>query len=154
MNFMIELLGAADANISGSWALELIGKIFAGLALLVTAAWAGYKKAQTSPERITTIKSPVPEVTVRPALEWASRIELAALKSDVDELRTDVDAKLDKILEGQERERGVAREALGKVHARADKTSEALAEVKGELKQISTQMERLLDLATKRSNAR
>jgi type IV secretory pathway VirJ component len=142
------LLSQADPTISGAWALKLVAAIFSGLGVLVTAAWLAYKRGQAAPSMETTIKAPVPVVTVQSAPRWATHDEMAAVAAEVAELREDVDKKLDKLLAGQAEERKVAREALGKVHQRSDKNAEALAELKGELHGLSRNVERLLTIAT------
>lgn len=131
----------ADPQISGNWITALMVAAITALG----GIWLSYKRGQANPNSETTIKSPVPEVTVRQATNYASQEELAGLRHEVEELRADVDKKLDKLLEGQSDERRVAREALGKVHLRADKTAEALAEMKGELTQMNKNLERLLE---------
>lgn len=137
-----------DPLISGAFALKLVAGIFSGLAVLITAVWAAYKKGQAAPATTTTLTEPVPTITVQPAMRWATHDELAAVSVEVAELREDVDKKLDKLLAGQAEERRVAREALGKVHGRSDKNAEALAEMKGELTGLSRNVERLLAIAT------
>lgn len=56
-----------DAQISGTWVLELVTKIFGGLAVLAGAVWAAYKKGQKAPatETTATLKEPVPEIPTR-----------------------------------------------------------------------------------------
>lgn len=144
----------ADSLVSGAFTLKLVGGIFSGLGVLFTAVWMAYKKGQAAPSTETTIKSPVPTVTVQPAMRWATHDELAAVAVEVAELREDVDKKLDKLLAGQAEERKVAREALGKVHSRSDKNAEALAELKGELHGLSRNVERLLTIATQTKTTR
>ena len=154
---MIELLASAvDPQLSGSWVLELVMKLFAGFALLIAAAWAAYKKGQanapTSTE--TTLKPPVPTVTIKTEPVWASREELAKVQHELKELRTDVDHKLDRLLEGQAERADVARTALGKVHKRLDDNTEDLALVRGELTQVNQNVGRLLDIALKKPGSR
>jgi hypothetical protein len=134
----------ADPQISGNW-------ITAFVIAVITAAggiWLSYKRGQANPSHETTIKSPVPTVTVRNEPRWATHDELAAVANDMADLREDVDKKLDKLLAGQAEERRVAREALGKVHSRSDANAVALAELKGEMGQINANVQRLLTLAT------
>ncbi|MCW1884004.1 hypothetical protein OKA04_04640 [Luteolibacter flavescens] len=137
-----------DSHVSGDFTLKLVGGIFSGIGVLFAAVWAAYRKGQSSPTTETTIKAPVPVVTVQSATVWARQDELAALRADVEELKGDMDHKLDRLLAGQAEERKTARDALGKVHGRADKNAESLAELRGEVKQMSTNLERLLVLAT------
>ena len=85
---MIELLASAvDPQLSGSWVLQLVAKLFAGFAILIGAAYAAYKKGQanapTSTER--TLKSPVPTVTIKTEPVWASREELAKVQHELKE---------------------------------------------------------------------
>ncbi len=133
-----------DTQISGNWIIAIMVAAITALG----GIWLSYKRGQANPSHETTIKSPVPTVTVRNEPRWATHDELAAVAVEVAELREDVDKKLDKLLAGQAEERKVAREALGKVHARSDANAVALAEMKGELHGMSKNVERLLTLAT------
>lgn len=150
------LAAAQQQHLTGDWVLELVAKIFGGFAVLIGAAYAAYKKGQanapTSTE--TTLKSPVPTVTIKTEPVWASREELAKVQHELKELRTDVDHKLDRLLQGQAERTDVARVALGKVHKRLDDNTEDLALVRGELTQVNQNVGRLLDIALKKPGAR
>lgn len=75
-------------------------------------------------------------------------VEKLATKKEVGELEKRLVGELEKIQDAQAEERRVARDAQGKVHARSDKNAEALAELKGEVHQMSKNLERLLTIAT------
>jgi hypothetical protein len=139
---------ATDPAISGAWALKLVAGIFSGLGILFTAVWMAFKKGQGSTAVDATVKGPVPEVTVRQATQWATAEEVNALRGEIDDLKADVDRKLDRLIEGQVERGRVAREALNNVHRRLDTATEVTAELKGEVHQISKNVERLLTLAT------
>ena len=136
----------ADPQISGTWitgfVVAVIGAIAAGAAHLKGKAQGRAEATET------TIKSPVPVVTTRTEPRWASHEDLLSVKADLDELKGDMDRKLDKLLEGQQERGKVAREALNNVHRRMDASTEAVAELKGEVHQMSKNVERLLTLAT------
>jgi len=137
-----------DPQISGEWALKLVGGIFTGLGILFTAVWMAFKKGQGSTAVDATIKGQVPEVTVRTAPQWATADEVESLRGEIDDLKRDMDRKLDRLIEGQVERGKVAREALNNVHRRLDTATEVTAELKGEVHQISKNVERLLTLAT------
>lgn len=147
-HLLLILANAVTDSVSGEFALKLVGGIFTGLGILFAAVWAAYKKGQAAPSTETTIKSPVPTVTVQQVQRWATHDELAAVAVEVAELKSDMDRKLDRLLDGQQERGKVAREALNNVHRRMDASTEAVAELKGEMKQISSNVERLLALAT------
>lgn len=137
-----------DPMISGSFALKLVAGIFSGLGVLFAAVWAAYKRGQGNPASETTIKAPVPTVTVRQEQQWATADEVESLRGEIDDLKRDMDRKLDRLIEGQVERGKVAREALNNVHRRLDTATEVTAELKGEVHQISKNVERLLTLAT------
>lgn len=76
--------------------------------------------------------------------------EKVATKEELDALEERISEELQKIEAALLKERDVARTANGTIHARIDKSTEAIAEVKGELNQINANLSRLLDLAMKR----
>lgn len=137
-----------DPMISGSLALKIIAGIFSGLGVLFAAVWAAYKRGQVNPANETTIKAPVPTVTVRQEQQWATADEVQSLRGEIDDLKRDMDRKLDRLIEGQVERGKTAREALNNVHRRLDTATEVTAELKGEVHQISKNVERLLTLAT------
>lgn len=137
-----------DPMISGSFALKLVAGIFSGLGVLFAAVWAAYKRGQGNPASETTIKAPVPTVTVRQEQQWATADEVQSLRGEIDDLKRDMDRKLDRLIEGQQERGKVAREALNNVHRRLDTATEVTAELKGEVHQISKNVERLLTIAT------
>jgi hypothetical protein len=144
---MFDLLAnapAPDPMIPGQWVLALVGVLVSSILAGVLGKNMGKKEA-VKELRVTP---PVPTLTVEMAKRFAEKDELAALKADLDELKNDVDRKLDRLLEGQQERGKVAREALNNVHRRLDGQTEATSELKGEVHQISKNVERLLTLAT------
>ncbi len=130
----------SDPSISGAWALKLVAGIFSGLGVLFTAVWVAFKKGQTS-QTETLVKSPLPEVTTRPAA-------IFIVRSEFDELKADMEKNFDQLKAAMAEERRVARESQGKTHKRSDDNAVALAELKGEVHGMSKNVERLLTLAT------
>lgn len=133
MNFeMMDLLGQTSSGISGEWVLQLIGKIFGGLAVLITAIWAGYKKGQKAPETETTIKNNPFKVTeVKPLAtkeelketEHRLNMKIGRVEAEVESIRDDQKEQFRQILES-----GAAREArIGdKIDATARATHERI----------------------------
>ena len=73
----------------------------------------------------------------------------SASQEELAELKRDIDGRLEKIERALNEERAIARTANGNLHARIDKSTEALAELKGEVHQIGANVSRLLELAMK-----
>ena len=67
-----------------------------------------------------------------------------ASKDELREFEADVCKRFEQIERQINEERKAARVALGKVHARIDKVMEATAEIKGEVRQIGSNVEKLL----------
>ncbi len=116
---MLDLLtlaaaAAPDPQISGAWVLELVAKIFVGIAVLIGAAWAAWKKAEARfrPKGDVTIQAPIPPITVFSASgpvtldqhnALAKRVE--RVEAEVKEIRIEVGKQYAQILEaGHERE--------------------------------------------------
>lgn len=145
----------ADAQqMSGEWVLELVAKIFAGLAAIVTAFVGakihGDRRAKQERERISrdvNLKTPVPTITVREEDDFVTTTELnrhlGALEKKIEEIKAALDG-----------ERSVARVANGNIHKRIDDMSESLgnrlSKTEGVLEGIAATTSRLLDLALNR----
>jgi hypothetical protein len=139
---MMAQTGAAPADvISTTAATTIITTIFTGIALVMGKVWGKRQEAQ---KRTTTIAGQ--PIGVR--LEEQS--DPPATKKELEALEQRMIAELKKIEAALGKERDIARTANGNLHARADKSVEVMAEMKGELKQISENVDRLLDLAMKR----
>lgn len=115
----------------------------AALVIAIIAALGGggfLGKKISDAKRIRVEPSPLPVEIVKNL----------ATKDELDEVEKRIAGEFKKIESALAKEREVARTAQGNLHARADKTAEALAEVRGELNQINENLGRLLDLAMKR----
>ena len=79
-------------------------------------------------------------LNVRKALDFVSKEEFQELETEVREgFATITDQFAD--------ERAIARTANGTIHKRIDKTQEMVSEVKGELKVLNSNVEKLLNIA-------
>jgi len=124
--------------------IALLGAIAAFIVKIQTRKHAfqeGHEKGRA--ERVEIEPNPLP----------VELVETIATKKELQELEARITRELKKIEDALGNERDVARKANGNIHARIDKSSEALAEVRGELKQISENTDRLLDIALKRSRS-
>ena len=137
-----------DPMISGNWlvnALVILIPVIASAFVVVVGKnhWKaqGNKEAQ---KRTTTIEGQPLGVKLE------EQPDPPATKKELSALEERITRELKKIEEALGKERDIARVANGNLHARADKSVEVMAEMKGELKQISENVDRLLDLAMKR----
>lgn len=112
---IMTILAEADAAISGGWVLKLIAQIFAGVGVLITAAWAAYKKGQQSPETTTKIKPnpfKVKEVKALATKEELRETEvrigvrIGRVEEEVADIRDDQQTQFKQLLES-----GAARES-------------------------------------------
>lgn len=116
---------------AGFMTAEFVVKLCAGIAAIVTAFMLGRKKSMTVENN---------PLHVRKALDFVSKEEFAELETEVREgFATITDQFAD--------ERSIARTANGTIHKRIDKTQEMVSEVKGELKVLNSNVEKLLTLA-------
>jgi hypothetical protein len=97
--------------------------------------------------RDVTIKKPVPTVVTREEPAWATRPELV---EHVERTEKQVAEVWDAI----QTERGIAREALSRIHARLDMQSNATASLQGTVNEVKGSVGRLLDLALQRKAQR
>ena len=124
-------------GMSGEWVLELVTKIFVGVAALITAAWAAYKKGQAAPTTMTKIKpNPLkvreekPLATKDELKETEARlvVRISRVEDSVDEIRDDQTKQFRMLLEsGAEREMRVMAkidQAARETHARIDRLME------------------------------
>lgn len=133
--FLADAVTAPDPMISGNWIITLIGALVSGAALLLGKAQG--KKEAREKRSVTLEDQPISFAHQSPA----------ATQAEVGELKRDMDGRLSKIETALAEERSIARNAIGNLHARIDKSTEALAEVKGEIRQIGDNVSRLLELA-------
>lgn len=130
----------ADPMISGTWLIGIIGAL--STAAVGIMGKVNVDKARK--QRSTIIENqPV-------GVRLEEQPDPPATKKELLALETRLTTELKKIEEALGKERDIARVANGNLHTRADKSVEVMAEMKGELKQISENVDRLLDLAMKR----
>lgn len=143
MQWIAQVAGAQDAMISGKWLIAVIPVVFAGVGVLLSKnKWMQKGAAQA---RSVTVENQPLQVT--------STVPLAT-KAELEALEARLTAELSKIEVSLASERSVARTANGNLHARIDKSTEQLAEVKGELRGIAENISRLLDLSMNRTTRR
>lgn len=137
---MIDLLAAA-ASVPPDDALIPASVLISIVPAVITAVIGGLvgKKISDS-KKITIDPLPLP-------IELAEKI---ATKEELDALEARIFRELKNMEEALSKERDIARIANGNIHKRIDTSTVALAEMRGELKQIAEGMSRLLDIATKR----
>ena len=122
--------------ISGNWIIAVIGAIASGAALF----WGQHQGKKEATE------TKISNQPIRIHDESPS-----ATQDELRELKEDIDKRLQKIEQALLDERTVARQANGNIHARIDKQSETMAEMKGELHQVGSNVRALLDIAMKRN---
>ncbi len=131
---------ASDPMISGNWIIALIGAASTAVAAILGKGM-GRREGETARE--VTLKKPVPTVVTREEPLIATQ---AALQEHIDNTKEG----LDQVWEAITAERGVARESLGKIHARIDQQSQATAKVQGTVDEVKATVGRLLDIALNR----
>lgn len=95
----------------------------AGLILGVLGLVLGKKQGRDEAKREVTVKSPVPEITVRPAEQYATRADVARLERRIDQLEDDQAKQYTQLIEGAaERERRIVNELGGKIDTTAGET--------------------------------
>lgn len=133
---------AADPMISGNWILALIGAL-ASAGTLIYGKAQGRKEGREK-RSVTLEDQPI----------GFSHHSPPATQAELSDLKRDMDGRLAKIENTLSEERSIARTANGNLHARIDKSTEALAEVKGEIRQIGDNVSRLLELAMRKPTTR
>jgi len=88
------------------------------------------------------------QVEVQGDINTREHVELVT-KAQLDERMQALEDDIHEIKNALSKERDTARDSLGKVHARLDKVMENQANSRGELNQISLNVQRLLDINTK-----
>lgn len=112
MMVLAQVTAAADPQISGAWVLELVAKIFGGLAVVVAAVYAGYKKGDADRRTkgsVTIDGQPIEFKKQAPLVTWSDHSSLASrverLEGHIDKMRDEQAAQYRSLLEsGQERE--------------------------------------------------
>ena len=123
--------------ISGNWIIGLIGA-------LTTAAVAIIGKL-----KLDAAKREKSSVRIEDQPLAVSLVETLATKDEMKELEGRLVREIKKLEEVISSERGVARTANGNLHARIDKSSESLANMMGQLTQISANLNLLIDIHVK-----
>ena len=130
--------GGFDGVTVGVSAITALG---IAIAAVVKAYRSGVQKGASTTE--TTIKKPVPTVTIREEAQWAT-------KPDLDDHIERTDKHFAEVWNRFESERGVARDSANNLHRRLDKQSEATAAVQASLNEVKETTGKLLDIALNR----
>jgi uncharacterized protein YPO0396 len=129
---------------------EILGWVTAFVVAVLGAVLGPKLKSKWKEEAVkdakVTIHPPVPTINVKEEVELVTKDEL-------EEHLQRIEKNFEEIKETLKSERNVARQANGNLHARIDKATEQLAEVKGELTGIGKNLALLLELATKRGRS-
>jgi hypothetical protein len=141
---VIAQMPGADAMISGNWIISAIGAIATACALFWGKTQHDTAKAAVTKTKTTLENQPI-GIAVEKALATAE--EMQALEHRIEDELTEIKVSL-------RDERTAARIAQGNTHARIDKMMEGQAEARGELKQINTNLNRLLERSMKGPSAR
>lgn len=128
-----------DTLISGNWLIGIIGALSTATAAIIGKVRVDQVKRQRTSTRIEDQPLAV------------SLVETLATKEEMRELEGRLVAEIKKLESAASKERDVARTANGNLHARIDKSAEAMAEMKGQLIQISANLNRLVDMAVGKS---
>jgi hypothetical protein len=135
-----ELMMADVSGESAKFTAEELGK-WVAILLFVTGGGLGIRKL---------LQKPVP---VRDPLT-VQDISPPATKDELAEVKEDIDARLVKIELAMDEQRRVARESQSNVHRRIDTVATTLAEVKGELTQINSNVRTLLERSLNKPTGR
>ena len=126
---------ASDPMISGNWLIALVGAISTGAVAIIGKMKVDQARMKTS----TVIENqPLP----------VNLVDTVATKEELKSLERRILKEITKQESAFEKERDVTREELGKIHSRLDRTSECIAEVKGQLSQIEKNLNRVLNILT------
>jgi len=126
-----------DTLISGNWIIGIVGALTTAAATIIGKMKIDQAKREKTSTRIEDQPLAI------------SLVETLATKDEMQALEARLVAEIKKLETAASKERDVARAANGNLHARIDKSSEALAEMKGQLIQISANLSRLVDMAMK-----
>lgn len=138
MNMLAEVTRGFDGVTVGVGAITALG---IAIAAVVKAYRSGVQKGSSTTE--TTLKKPVPTLTVREEAQWAT-------KPDLDDHIERTDKHFAEVWNRFESERGVARDSANNLHRRLDKQSEATAAVQASLNEVKETTGKLLDIALNR----
>ena len=138
MNMLAEVTRGFDGVTVGVGAITALG---IAIAAVVKAYRSGVQKGSSTTE--TTLKKPVPTLTVREEAQWAT-------KPDLDDHIERTDKHFAEVWNQFESERGVARDSANNLHRRLDKQSEATAAVQASLNEVKETTGKLLDIALNR----
>lgn len=131
---------APDDSVSGKVVIGIIGAITTGVATILAHKHGEKRGAEA---RNVTIQRPVPTVKTREEPAWATKPELVTHVEHTEK-------RFCEVWDAIQAERGVSREALGRIHARMDEQSTATANLKGKVDEVSANVCRLLNLALNR----
>ncbi|MEI7912542.1 MAG: hypothetical protein WCK77_23180 [Verrucomicrobiota bacterium] len=134
-----------DTLISGNWLIAISGVFAGALVGLVQEMRKRSAVEAVRSKNSTTIEGQPISVDV---------VHHLATKGELNELEARIVAELKKFENALATERSIARTANGNLHARMDKTGDAVMEMRGELHQINANLNRLVDLAMKPANPR
>jgi hypothetical protein len=124
-----------DTMISGTWLIGAIGALSTAAALIIGKLQVDKVKRDKTSTRIEDQPISI------------SLVETLATKEEMKELEGRLVDEIKKLEGSISKERDIARTANGNLHARIDKSAEAMAEMKGQLIQISANTSRLIDMA-------
>lgn len=136
MTILAEAANASDPMISGNWLIGVIGAISTGAVAII----GKMKVDQVRRMKTSTVieNQPLP----------VNLVDTVATKEELKSLERRILKEITKQESAFEKERDVTREELGKIHSRLDRTSECIAEVKGQLSQIEKNLNRVLNILT------
>ena len=135
MQLLAETGGGGDGLYMSVAAITAIG---VAIAAVIKAYRAGVQKGAAATE--TTIKKPVPTVTIREEAQWATRPDL---EDHVGWTRNEFKRVWDQF----GTERNIDNEELNKIHERINQQSIATASLKGTVEKIGDNVSQLLHLA-------
>jgi len=123
-----------DTMISGSWIIAAIGAVS-------TAAVGIIGKMKVDEAKRTKTSTVLENQPLAVSL-----VDTLATKDELRELEARLVSEIKKLEAAIANERSVARIANGNLHARIDKSTEGIAEMKGQLTQMNANLNRVLDL--------
>lgn len=141
---MMTVLMLAASPAGGVDGMTITVGAIAAVGVAVAAAVKAFRNGEAKGKGLRVEPQPL-------AVEISSTL---ATKKELEDLEGRIVAELKKLESALSNERSVARTANGNLHARIDKTTESLAEVRGELSQINANLNRLVDIAMKHSPPR
>lgn len=141
MQLLAEVAAKAEPMIPGNWLTAFVVAVIGAGA----AAWARMsgRKQGAKEARAVILQSPVPTIRTQEEPEYVTNDTLNRHLERID-------GSIREIKHAQDSERGVARDALGKIHMRLDVQSKVTATLQGSVEEVGKNVGRLLDLALQR----